>query len=131
MLPRQVSGQRGTAQRAIERRAPSLGVSASSRRSGVCRTVNPASYALRMGVNRVDPVHLFRGRFVPVKTEHQQGLGHSDVSTTMIYTHVLKVAAGGTASPLEALPSLDANDRFGDYSSKPASRRDLPPDSFR
>ena len=30
-------------------------------------------------------------------------LGHSDVSTTMIYTPVLKVAAGGTASPLDSL----------------------------
>jgi site-specific recombinase XerD len=30
----------------------------------------------------------------------------SDVSTTMIYTHVLKVAAGGTASPLDALAVL-------------------------
>jgi len=29
--------------------------------------------------------------------------GHSDVSTTMIHTHMLKVAAGGTASPLDAL----------------------------
>ena len=37
-----------------------------------------------------------------IRTVHEL-LGHSDVPTPMIYTNVLKVAAGGTASPLDAM----------------------------
>jgi len=35
--------------------------------------------------------------------------GHADVSTTMIYTHVLDVGGGGVRSPVDFLPDLPAH----------------------
>lgn len=62
------------------------------------------------GIARPVSVHTLRHCFathllqtgVDIRTV-QELLGHSDVSTTMIYTHVLKVAAGSTCSPLDRI----------------------------
>jgi hypothetical protein len=45
-----------------------------------------------------------------IRTVHEL-MGHADVKTTMIYTHVLGLGASGVRSPLDALGSTCVTDR--------------------
>jgi site-specific recombinase XerD len=73
-------------------------------------------YAVREGVKRAGLVkpascHTLRHSFATHLLQRgydirtiQELLGHKDVSTTMIYTHVAGLGATGTVSPLDAEP---------------------------
>lgn len=72
------------------------------------RTLRAA--ALAAGITKHVTAHALRHSFATHLLESgkdirtiQQLLGHSDVSTTMIYTHVANVGAAGVASPLDTL----------------------------
>ncbi len=88
-------------------------------RSGVTRrhhvdeaTINKAikTAVARVGIAKRVSSHTFRHSFATAALQRgadirtiQELLGHNDVSTTMIYTHVLRTGGSGMKSPLDCL----------------------------
>ena len=67
----------------------------------------------RTGITKAATPHSLRHSFATTVLQAgydirtvQELLGHADVATTMIYTHVLKVGGGGVRSPMDSLPDV-------------------------
>jgi site-specific recombinase XerD len=65
--------------------------------------------ARRVGLTKVISAHSFATHFLQRGTDIrtiQELLGHADLATMMIYTHVRRQGGQGVASPLDDLPLL-------------------------